>query len=327
MDFLACIDINFIFDVHNNCRNGFCSQLQNIVLTSYQIRVIHPEQLCGKQIAHLRLRILCENTASGYIYFTVKGNSDRMTTIGCFHFLSGFDDTFHRCLFIGRQSSNLVSDCNLAGLNLTLESAEGMIRTAYSLYRHGKSIFRLSLMNVNILQISEERLPFIPRHMSGFQGYIISLCGGNRQNLDCLIIMLSRHHLDFFFYFLKSIFIVMNQIHFIDCKHKMFDSHKSTDTGMASCLHQHPLGGIYKNHCQFCKGSTNSHISGVFFMTRCIGNDKRTFLCGKISISHIDGNPLLSFCHQTIQQQRIINGSAAGAHLTVQLQCSFLICK
>ena len=38
------IDINLILDVHNNSRNHLGAKLQEIVLSCYQLVIIHPEK-------------------------------------------------------------------------------------------------------------------------------------------------------------------------------------------------------------------------------------------------------------------------------------------
>ena len=60
---------------------------------------------------------------------------------------------------------------------------------------------------------------------------------------------------------------------------------------------------IDKDDCKLCKRSTNCHVSRIFFMSRCICNDKTSFICCKIAIGNINGDALFSLCHQTIQKK------------------------
>ena len=120
-------------------------------------------------------------------------------------------------------------------------------------------------------------------------------------------------------------FTVGNQIHLIQCKHKVPDSHQGTDAGMAAGLYQHTLRCIHQNDGKVCKGCANRHVAGIFLMSRRIRYNKAAVVRGKIPVSDINGNALFPLCHQAIQQQGIVNLTAAAADLAFQLQCLFLI--
>ena len=61
-------------------------------------------------------------------------------------------------------------------------------------------------------------------------------------------------------------------------------------------------------------------------MAGSIGYDVAAHFCLKITIGHINGNPLFSFAHKSIQQQRVVNLSAGASHSAVQFQSLTLVC-
>ena len=61
-------------------------------------------------------------------------------------------------------------------------------------------------------------------------------------------------------------------------------------------------------------------------MSGGVCNDKAAVVGGEVPVCHVNGDTLFPFCHQTVQQQGVVNGTAAAAHLAVQFQCLFLIC-
>jgi len=60
-------------------------------------------------------------------------------------------------------------------------------------------------------------------------------------------------------------------------------------------------------------------------MSGCICNNEASVICCKITVCNINGDSLLTFCHQAIQKKRIINGTTSGTYLAVQKKGFFLV--
>ena len=178
-----------------------------------------------------------------------------------------------------------------------------MIRTAYTLYRHIKSCLTLSFCHINGFQMIQKCFSCIPWHIFGFDSHIVTLSCTDRNDHNILESETFRKLVNIFHNFIKSLFTVSHKIHFVHCEYKVMNSHQRADTAMASCLYQNPLFCIDQNDCKLCKRSTDSHISCIFFVTRCVCNDKTSFICSKITIRHVDGDTLFSFCHQTVKKK------------------------
>ena len=178
-----------------------------------------------------------------------------------------------------------------------------MIWTAYTLYWHIESGFALSLCHINRFQMIQKCFSCIPWHIFGFDSHIVTFSRADRNDHNILKSETFRKLINVFYNFIKSLFTIIHKIHFVDCKYKVMNSHQRTDTAVASCLYQNTLFCIDQNDCKLCKGSTNCHISCIFFMTRCICNNKASFICSKITISHVDCDTLFSFCHQAVEKK------------------------
>jgi hypothetical protein len=59
--------------------------------------------------------------------------------------------------------------------------------------------------------------------------------------------------------------------------------------------------------------ATSAVDAGVLFVTRAIGHDELALVGGKEAVGHIDGDALLAFGGQTVDQQREIHIFALGA--------------
>ena len=227
---------------------------------------------------------------------------------------------------IARQCHQFVTDMDLSRLDLSLETTECMVRTAYTLYRHIESFFGVILADIDVFQIWKQCLAGVPRNVPRGLCDIVTLCSGYRDDLHILQAQFCGQFLDLLLDLLKPLPVISHQIHFIDGKDEITDSHQITDPCMTAGLHQHALLGVDQDHGQVGKGCTYRHVSGIFLMTRCVGHDETSLVCREITVCHVDGDALFSLCHQSIQKQGVVDRSSAASHFTVKLQGFLLIC-
>ena len=123
----------------------------------------------------------------------------------------------------------------------------------------------------------------------------------------------------------EAFWIIFDQVHFIDRKHKIPNAHQSANAGVTAGLHQHALRGVHQNHRQIGEGSPHRHIAGVFLMAGGVRHNKAAAVRGEITVGHIDRDPLLALGHQAVQQKGIVDRPAAAAYLTVQQERLLLI--
>lgn len=94
---------------------------------------------------------------------------------------------------------------------------------------------------------------------------------------------------------------------------------------MAAGLDQDAFGGVDEDDGQVGKGSTDSHVARIFFMARRVGDDEAAVVRAEITIGYVDGNALFPFCHEAVQEQRVVDGPAAAADLAFQFQSLLLV--
>ena len=74
---------------------------------------------------------------------------------------------------------------------------------------------------------------------------------------------------------------------------------------------------IDENDAQIGCTGTRHHVACILNMSRSISDDKLAFWCGKIAVSHIDGDALFALCTETIREQ-----SQVHFFITTALACS-----
>ena len=173
----------------------------------------------------MKVYILAKHTSSGYIDLCVKLNGHSLSLGSIVNLLIGIENALDLSSLTTWQGSNLISDMDLSDLNLSLETTEGTIRTADTLYRHNKSGLIGVICHIDGLQIILKSTALVPRCLCRLCGNIVTNCCRYRDNMHGLKIILSCHDLDLLGNVLKLIFIIVNKIHFIDSIYHMLNTH------------------------------------------------------------------------------------------------------
>ena len=75
---------------------------------------------------------------------------------------------------------------------------------------------------------------------------------------------------------------------------------------MAAGLRNHTQASINQDYGKIGSRTSGNHIACILFMSRSIGYDKFTVVRGKITVSYINRNTLLTLCFQPVAQQSVI---------------------
>ena len=97
---------------------------------------------------------------------------------------------------------------------------------------------------------------------------------------------------------------IVHQIHLVDRYHQMRDADQAGEVGMAARLGKHALARVDQNNGKIGRGSARNHIARVLLVARCVGNDEFALGRRKVTISHINGNALLTLRLQAVGKQR-----------------------
>ncbi len=92
----------------------------------------------------------------------------------------------------------------------------------------------------------------------------------------------------------------------------MLDTQQRRDEAVATGLCHHAVTGIDHNNGEVTVGGTRGHVASVLLMPRGVGDDEFAFVGGEVAIGNIDGDALLAFTLQTINQQRQIKFTIGG---------------
>ena len=85
------------------------------------------------------------------------------------------------------------------------------------------------------------------------------------------------------------------------------------------------LSGVDEDDGQIRKRGADGHVARVFFMTRRVGDDEAAVIRIKVAVGDVDGDALFPFGHEPVEEERIVDGTAAAADFTFKLQGPLLV--
>ena len=115
-------------------------------------------------------------------------------------------------------------------------------------------------------------------------------------------------------------FVEIDQVHLVHGQHDVANAHQRGDEAVAAGLRQQALGGIDQDDGEIGGGGAGGHVAGILFVAGRIGDNEAAARGGEEAPGDIDGDALLAFGLQPVEQQRIINLAAGGAMLAAVIR-------
>ncbi len=107
----------------------------------------------------------------------------------------------------------------------------------------------------------------------------------------------------------ERVAVIVDQVHFRDCKHEVANSDQVGEVGVAPGLREHALAGIHQQHGDIRGRSAGHHIARILLVPGRIGDDELALLAGEEAVGDVDGDSLLALRRKAIHQKREIEVS------------------
>ena len=98
-------------------------------------------------------------------------------------------------------------------------------------------------------------------------------------------------------------FAEIHHVHLVYGDDEVLDAEQRGDESVAAGLCQHAVARVDEHDRQIGAGRAGRHVPGILFVARCVGDDELTPGSREITIGHVDGDALLPFGFETVQQQ------------------------
>ncbi|CNV32623.1 Uncharacterised protein [Salmonella enterica subsp. enterica serovar Bovismorbificans] len=187
-------------------------------------------------------RLVCrqQQIAAANINVVVEYQGNGFARIGFFFIAIKSDDTRHAGFHARRQHFNALSDFDATRRQSAGIPPKIKIRAINVLYRKAHRLTVYRTLYVYRFQDFQQRRTAVPAHIRALRGDIIPF---QRRKRDKANVQIARQLFSkgqvIFANTGEGLFAVVNEIHFVDCHHQVFDPQQSGDKAMATRLIQH----------------------------------------------------------------------------------------
>ncbi len=155
----------------------------------------------------------------------------------------------------------------------------------------------------------------IPRHVRALLGDVVTLEGRQRQKGHLFDTDLLREFTVVLDDGAKGFLRVIDKVHLVDGHGNVTDAHQRHQIAVTARLREDALACIDHQNRRIGGRSTSDHIARVLLMAGRIGDDELTLVGREETIRDVDGDALLAFGGEAIDEQCEVEIIALRAHL------------
>ena len=313
---LQRVDINTMSDARDA---GWClvrSMLQQVFLARKHGRnIVHPHHHGVNIMGNMRLVIeMHEHVAARAVDFVGKGEGDRKRGRRFGEVAVETHDARDRGCLARRQHHHAVARLHAAARDRAGESAKIEVGSIDPL--HGKAeINEVSLaFKRHSVEVLEQRRPLVPRHRCAAVHNIVPDQRRHRNEAHAARRKLGREGGVLAHDLIKALLRETNEIHLVDRDDDVADSQQARDVRMTPRLYGHAVARINQQDGEVAVARARCHVAGELFVSWRVGDDVLARRRGEVSIRNIDGDALLAFAAQSVDEERQIKFARLRAH-------------
>ena len=105
----------------------------------------------------------------------------------------------------------------------------------------------------------------------------------------------------------KDALAVIDEVDLVDREHDVAHAEQRNDDRMAMRLREQALARVDQHDREIGVGRASRHVAGELLMAGRVRDDERAPLGGEIAIGDVDGDALLAFGLEPVDQQRVVD--------------------
>ena len=152
-------------------------------------------------------------------------------------------------------------------------------------------------------EIVEQSLSRIPWRALALVHHVVAVLGTDGDEHHVLDVQGFRHLAVVCYNLVIDFLGEANEIHLIDSHYNVWNAEQRRNIAVAHSLLEYTMACVYKDNAQISSTGSGDHVARVLNVSRGVSNDKLTFRCCEIAVSHVDGDALLALCTQSVSEQ------------------------
>ena len=205
-----------------------------------------------------------------------------------------------------------ITNSHRAGGNRACEAAE--ILTVAKHHLHGKAEDGARFVDParHFLEMLDERRARIPVHVRGGRRNVVAENGRERDRGRIPEIELPAQRTEIVFDFAEHVFRPADEIHLVDGENDVFDADEVEDRRMTLGLLLDARSRIDEYDRNIGVRCPRRHVARVLLMAWRVDDDEAARIGIEILPGDVDGDALLAFGHETVEQHREVGKIGAG---------------
>ena len=171
----AGVDVDGELHLFDHAGDQLGSQLDQIVPARHERGVIHPQDRRLEAVGHGYIGPGGEHAAARHVDLAVERDGDRAPHAGGIPRRVAHEDALDAGALPAGKHDELIARMHLPRLDLPLEPTERTIGAAHALHGHIEPLLDLSVGDIDLLELGEQRLAAVPLRMQGGPRHVIAL--------------------------------------------------------------------------------------------------------------------------------------------------------
>jgi len=300
-------------DVGDGGDTGRRAQHQQIGPAAEQVGVVHPHHTRGDLLRRLRRRRGGEHVAAGDVDLPVQHDGDGLARFRGIPIALQRGEPRDPCAGAGAGVHHGVADPQGAAAQGAGIAAEPGVWPQHDLHRQPRRRVGRRRVDRGLFQRGEQGGPVVPAHAGARRGHVVAVARHHRDGGQVLPAQLVEQRADRRHRRVERPLLEPGEVHLVHRQHELAHAEQCRDRGVPAGLHQHALGGVDQQHRDLGGGGAGRHVARVLLVARRVGQDEAPAGRFEIAIGDVDGDTLLAFGRQPVDQQRVVAIAGHGA--------------
>ena len=223
------------------------------------------------------------------------------------------DDALDRGLDAGGRVHHGGARADGAGSDRPGIAAERVVGARDKLHRHAEGPLGGVGGGFGAFKRGQQRGAGIPRHVCARAGDIVAVAGTDRDGGNGEGAELAEQRVEVGDDLVEHGLVEVDEVHLVDREDDLANAKQRGDGGVPAGLHEQALACVDQEHRQVGLGSAGDHVAGVLFVAWRVGEDETAAWGFEEAVGYIDGDALVAFGGEAIDQQGIVGAAGDGA--------------
>ena len=157
--------------------------------------------------------------------------------------------------------------------------------------------------DVDLLEVVEERCPFVPGHIARALDHIVALERRDGDEAEVGHVQPAGEGRELLADRLEHVAVVTDQVHLVDAQEEVGNPEQRGQEGVTTGLFHDALARVDQHDGQVGGRIPRHHVPGVLDVAGGVGDDELPGRGGEVAVGHIDGDPLLALGPQTVGEE------------------------